>query len=112
MKNDWISRIEANNMEVSIVDSEPSVVALIDALDHLSTQPPSLYLDIEGVDLCRHGSISIIQIFVSPTSHVFLIDVFVLQEKAFCTSNRSGTNLRSILESAQVPKVFFDVRND
>lgn len=99
-------------MEVTIVDSEPSVVALIDYLDHLPTQPPSIYLDIEGVDLSRHGSISIIQIFVPPRNHVFLIDVFVLQEKAFCTSNSSGTNLRSILESAQVPKVFFDVRND
>lgn len=99
-------------MELTIVDTEPSVVALIDCLDHLPTQPPSIYLDIEGVDLSRHGSISIIQIFVSLINHVFLIDVFVLQEKAFCTSNSSGTNLRSILESAQVPKVFFDVRND
>lgn len=99
-------------MEVTIVDSEPSVIALIDHLDHLPTQPPSIYMDIEGVDLSRHGSISIIQIFVSLKNHVFLIDVFVLQEKAFCTSNSSGTNLRSILESAQVPKVFFDVRND
>lgn len=99
-------------MEVTIVDSEPSVVALIDCLDHLPTQPPSIYLDIEGVELCRHGSISIIQVFVLPKNHVFLIDIFVLQEKAFCTSNPSGTTLRSILESALVPKVFFDVRND
>ena len=99
-------------MEVTIVDSELLVTALIDYLNHLPTQPPSIYLDIEGVNLSRHGSISIIQIFVSPKNHIFLIDVFVLQEKAFCTSNSSGTNLRSILESAQVPKVFFDVRND
>lgn len=99
-------------MEVTTVDSEPSVIALIDYLDHLPTQPPSLYLDIEGVELGRHGSISIVQLFVLPKNHVFLIDIFVLQGKAFCTSNRSGTNLRSILESALVPKVFFDVRND
>ena len=100
------------DMQVTIVDSEPSVVALIDSLGRLPIQPPSMYLDIEGVNLSRHGSISIIQIFVSPIIHVFLVDVFVLQEKAFCTSNNSGTNLRSILESAQIPKVFFDVRND
>lgn len=99
-------------MEVTIVDSEPSVVALIDYLDHLPTQPPSLYLDIEGVKLSRHGSISILQLFVLPRNHVFLIDIFVLQEKAFCTSNGSGRDLRSILESTLVPKVFFDVRND
>lgn len=102
----------ALNMEVTLVDSEPLVIDLIDDLDNLPTQPPSLYLDIEGVNLSRNGSISIIQIFVLPKSHIFLIDIFSLQEKAFCTSNRSGTDLRSILESALVPKVFFDVRND
>lgn len=31
---------------------------------------------------------------------------------AFTLANRSGTTLRSILESALIPKVFFDVRND
>ncbi|KAM0798930.1 ribonuclease H-like domain-containing protein, partial [Usnea florida] len=99
-------------MEVTIVDSKPSVVSLIDDLEHIPTQPPSLYLDVEGVNLSRHGSISIVQLFVLPKNHVFLIDVFVLGEEAFNTSNGSGTNLRSILESALVPKVFFDVRND
>ena len=69
-------------------------------------------MDIEGVALSRHGSISIIQIFHLPQNHVFLIDIFVLQEAAFNTPNQSGTTLRSILESALVPKVFFDVRND
>ena len=47
-----------------------------------------------------------------PKDHVFLVDIFVLKGAAFCTCNASGTNLRSILESALVPKVFFDVRND
>ena len=102
----------AVNMEVTIVDSKPSVVSLIDQLEHIPTQPPSLYLDLEGVNLSRHGSISIVQLFVLPKNHVFLIDVFVLGEDAFSTSNGSETNLRSILESALVPKVFFDVRND
>ena len=99
-------------MNVTIVDSEPAMRALLDELEHLPTQPPSLYLDLEGVRLSRHGSVSIIQIFVLPSKHVFLVDVFILKEAAFSTSNRSGTSLRSILESALVPKVFFDVRND
>ena len=99
-------------MKVTIIDSEPAIRALIDDLENLPTQPPSLYLDIEGVKLSRHGSVSIIQIFVLPKDHVFLVDIIVLKKAAFCTSNRSGTNLQSILESALVPKVFFDVRND
>ncbi|MCJ1450337.1 hypothetical protein MMC28_000667 [Mycoblastus sanguinarius] len=99
-------------MAVTVIDSEPSIVALLDCLENLPTQPPSLYLDIEGVRLSRHGSISIVQLFVLPTNHVFLIDIFGLQDRAFCTPNHSGTDLRSILESALMPKVFFDVRND
>ena len=100
------------NMKVTIIDTEPAVRALIDSLEHLPTQPPSLYLDIEGVKLSRHGSISIIQLFIWPKDHVFLLDVFILKAAVFCISNQSGTTLRSILESALVPKVFFDVRND
>ncbi|KAL8823508.1 MAG: hypothetical protein Q9191_005794 [Dirinaria sp. TL-2023a] len=99
-------------MAISIIDSLDSLVSMLDALENQPTNPPSLYLDIEGIALSRHGSISIIQLFHLPHNHIFLIDIFVLQEAAFSTANRSGATLRSILESALVPKVFFDVRND
>ena len=99
-------------MTVSIIDTLIALVSFLDDLENQLTNPPSLYLVIEGVALSRHGSISIIQVFHLPQNHVFLIDVFVLQEAAFNTPNRNGTTLRSILESALVPKVFFDVRND
>ena len=102
----------ATIMALSIVDSVTSIVSLLDCLENLPTQPPSLYLDIEGVKLSRHGSISIIQLLVFPLNHVFLIDVHILQDSAFCTPNLSGSTLKSVLESESVPKVFFDVRND
>ena len=99
-------------MTISIIDTLIALVSFLDNLEKQPTNPPSLYLDIEGVALSRHGSISIIQLFHLPQNHVFLIDVFILQEAAFNTPNKTGTTLRSILESALVPKVFFDVRND
>ncbi|KAL9035844.1 MAG: hypothetical protein Q9214_006406, partial [Letrouitia sp. 1 TL-2023] len=99
-------------MAVSIIDSSASVTSLVGNLEDRPTNPPSLYLDVEGTALSRHGSISIIQIFLLPANHVYLIDVFVLQQAAFDTTSRSGTTLRSVLESALIPKVFFDVRND
>lgn len=99
-------------MAISLVNSESSVAWLVDSLKDLPIQPPSLYLDLEGINLSRNGSISIMQIFVLPTKHTFLLDVWALGEKAFNTSTPSGTNLRSILESEDIPKVFFDVRND
>ncbi len=99
-------------MAVSIVDSVTSLVALLDCLETLPTQPPSLYLDLEGVRLSRYGSISIIQVLVLPRNHIFLVDIHVLQDSAFSTPNSVGTTLRSVLESELVPKVLFDVRND
>ena len=99
-------------MAVTIVDSVTSLVALLDCLEDLPTQPPSLYLDLEGVRLSRHGSISVLQIFVLPCHHSFLVDVNVLEADAFHIPNRSGTTLKFVLESESVPKVFFDVRND
>ena len=99
-------------MTISIIDSPIALVSFLNGLENQPINPPSLYLDIEGVALSRHGSISIIQLFHLPQNHVFLIDVLVLQEAAFSTPNQSGTTLRSILESPLVPKVFFDVRND
>lgn len=99
-------------MAVSIVDSSTALEALLDCLENIPTQPPSLYLDLEGVRLSRHGTISIMQICVLPRNQVFLVEIHVLQGKAFSIPNHSGTTLKSVLESEMVPKVFFDVRND
>lgn len=97
---------------IVLVDSLSSLVSLLYDLENQPTSPPSFYLDIEGIRLSRHGSISIIQLFHLPLNRVFLIDIFILQEAAFDTANLCGTTLRSILESPTIPKVFFDVRND
>lgn len=99
-------------MTVYIVNTPNEVVTLLNDIENQPTKPPSLYLDIEGVSLSRHGSISIIQLYNVPQNHVFLIDVFVLRQAAFDTPSWSGITLRSILESERIPKVFFDVRND
>lgn len=99
-------------MDITIVDSLATMIALLDCIQGLPVRRPSLYLDIEGVNLSRNGSISIIQLFVEPRNNIFLIDIHILQEQAFDTPNRSGATLRSVLESEVVLKAFFDVRND
>ena len=43
---------------------------------------------------------------------VHLVDIFTLQQQAFDTSVSDKASLRTILESKDYPKVFFDVRND
>lgn len=95
------------------IDTEIGMCSMVGKLQDLPTNPPSLYIDLEGINLLRHGSISILQIFVLPHGNTYLIDVFTLKENAFLQPAAVGDqNLKQILESSTIPKVFFDVRND
>lgn len=85
---------------------------VLDTLQDLPTTPPSLYIDLEGESLSRYGTISIFQLYVLPTRRTYIIDVKNLGGSAFSTPSASGNTLRSILESATIPKVIFDVRHD
>lgn len=100
-------------MVSDVINTKTRVSDVIAAIDGLPTTPPSLYIDLEGVYLCRLGSISILQLRMHPINRTFLIDVHILGDLAFSTPGGSeGQTLRSILESSTIPKVFFDVRND
>ncbi|KAL8928724.1 MAG: hypothetical protein Q9172_000787 [Xanthocarpia lactea] len=97
---------------VVVVDSPMSVKLFLESVDDLPLAPPYLYCDLEGVRLSRHGSISLFQIFHSGKDLTFLIDIYTLGEAAFFTPSKTGSTLKTILESNEIPKVFFDVRND
>ena len=99
-------------MESTLIDSKESLATLIDTVVNLPSNPPSLYLDLEGINLSRHGFISIMQLMLYPQMDIYLIDIHILGSMAFTTPGSGGTTLRSILESPNIPKVFFDVRND
>lgn len=96
-----------------MIDTTEAVSSMIDALSGLPSTPPSIFIDLEGVNLSRRGTISILQIHIRTTGQNYLVDVKTLEEAAFSTKGRSTSDtLTSILESASIPKVFFDVRND
>lgn len=80
----------------------------------LSSIPPSstLYLDLEGNRLSRHGTLSVITVLVHPQGEVRLVDVLTLRESSFTTASSDGKTLKSILEDATIPKCLWDVRND
>lgn len=94
------------------VDSPNTIADLVDTIAKLPTKPPSLYIDLEGVLLSRHGTISILQVSIPPEGGIYLIDVCSLGEKAFLTAGADKQTLKEILESNLIPKVFVDVRND
>lgn len=97
----------------TVVDSESALPEIIDTLEGLPTNPPSIYVDLEGVNLSRQGTISILQLYILPINHTYLVDIHRLGEKAFSTTGKNSDNsLKTILEAKDIPKAFFDVRND
>lgn len=99
-------------MSSIMVDSIESIQELIEEIESSALEAPFLFIDLEGSNLSRHGSIAIMQILVPPKRAVYLVDVTTLKEKVFGTRSAAGLTLKNILESEKFPKIFFDVRND
>ena len=71
-----------------------------------------LYLDLEGHNLSRNGTISIMTILKYPSRVIGLIDVKTLGSSAFTTANLEGKTLKTLLEDPRTSKCVWDVRND
>jgi exonuclease 3'-5' domain-containing protein 1 len=74
-----------------------------------------MYIDLEGVNLSRDGSLSILTLLIDtgiPNVRVCLIDVHLLGAQAFNTAGIKQKTLKDIFQDGEIPKVFFDVRND
>ncbi|KAM3539896.1 hypothetical protein ARSEF1564_007202 [Beauveria bassiana] len=66
-----------------LIDTDAALSSVVEALLRLPTYPPSIYIDLEGEKLSRHGTISIMQVYVLPSKRTYLIDIHILREKAF-----------------------------
>ncbi|KEF62346.1 uncharacterized protein A1O9_00318 [Exophiala aquamarina CBS 119918] len=98
---------------IVLVDTEKALKDMLLKIQGLPVKPPSLYIDAEGHNLGRTGSLALLQILVTPLNSIFVVDIHVLKDAAFtlCTDESTMT-LRKILESDEIPKVIFDARND
>jgi exonuclease 3'-5' domain-containing protein 1 len=98
--------------QTGLIDTPAAIASLVDSLSDLPNRPPSIYIDLEGINLSRHGTISILQLHVLPADKTYLIDVHTLGQEAFSSSATNGQTLKTVLESETVTKAFFDIRND
>lgn len=120
VKDTEISELTTTLVGTRLTDkTSPVIVTEITGIDDLletiyasATDPPSLYIDLEGVNLSRNGTISLMQIYIMPCDTTYLIDVHVLRAEAFTHTTSLGKTLKEVLEAPSIPKVFFDVRND
>lgn len=86
---------------------------MVNSLTALPTNEPQIGVDLEGKQLGRDGPLYIATIHDYKKDHTYLVDVHNLQNDAFDTCGNDGkSTLRSILESAEIQKLFFDVRQD
>ena len=99
-------------MPSTFIDSTDALVSFLDSLPDCKGQPPSLYIDLEGNNLSRDGTLSLITVLVKPQEMLYLVDVTQLKRDAFETESSAGLTLKCILESNDICKVFFDIRND
>jgi exonuclease 3'-5' domain-containing protein 1 len=109
----------------SLVDSIDSLQSFIQELGNLldHSSPRTLYLDLEGINLCREGTVSILTLLAHDgvgLDKLYLIDIKTLGSSAFTTAAPSPSpsspdsqwTLKKKLESPNIHKMFFDVRND
>jgi exonuclease 3'-5' domain-containing protein 1 len=99
-------------MEAQMIDSLSALKTFLDDLPDCTGSVPSLYIDLEGNNLSRNGTLSLITILVEPRHTVHLVDITGLGNQAFQIAGSDHRTLRSILESEEIVKVFFDIRND
>ncbi|KAI6991660.1 hypothetical protein KC332_g8101 [Hortaea werneckii] len=99
-------------MEAQMIDSPSALEHFIGGLPDCKGPELSLYVDLEGNDRSRNGILSLVTILVEPRHTVHLVDVTGLRKQAFKTAGPDGRTLQSILESPEITKVFFDIRND
>ncbi|KAH8588252.1 ribonuclease H-like domain-containing protein [Bisporella sp. PMI_857] len=107
------------DITIEIINTTKQIGDLVDwlILRHASPElyKPTMYIDLEGIDLCREGSLSILTLLIDtgiPTIRVCLVDVYSLGSQAFNTTGIKPKTLKDILQDENIPKVFFDVRND
>ena len=107
------------DIETEIINTTERIGDLVDWLIFRHEPPvplsPTMYIDLEGVNLCREGSISILTLLIDTgvsTRRVGLIDVHTLGAQAFNTAGAKRKTLKDVLQDERIPKVFFDVRND
>ena len=98
--------------ETELIDTTSGLQSFLESVVDNTSNPPILYVDLEGNNLSRHGTLSLVIILVESEGKVYFVDVTTLQHSAFDTAGSNGRTLRAVLESDDITKVFFDIRND
>lgn len=95
-----------------LVDTASAVAELVSRVVALPRHDCLLFIDLAGDRLSRDGTISLLQLLLMPDNVLYMIDIDSLKWECFSVNGYGGWTLKQVLESPQIVKVFFDVRND
>ena len=108
--------------DVVFIDTAGGVGKVVDKIidsHHPRAEAPIIYVDLEGFELGRNGTLCMLQIYMPRVSTVYLLDVHTLSDATFHSSGtlpygRTGATwtLKDILESTDIRKAFWDCRKD
>lgn len=97
---------------VNLIDSFGCLMKLLCHLEEIIPKA-AVAVDFEGVKLCRHGPLCLVQMTCSDDPRlVYVLDVHVLGRRAFSMQTPQGTSMKGLLEEQTIRKVWFDPRND
>ena len=100
-----------STLNIEMIDTIDALGAMLDTFDTIPRKQPSFFIDLQGENLGRHGALHILSLYFHPKHATYLVNVTALASLAFSTTNSSKTSIKSILESTELIKVVFDVRN-
>ncbi|OOF94073.1 hypothetical protein ASPCADRAFT_406936 [Aspergillus carbonarius ITEM 5010] len=107
--------MERSTPLIQLIDTTTALFPLLLLLSNIQDDPtstPQIYIALEGINVCRHGTISLLTLFFTPSNTIYLIDIHKLGLSAFTTTlERSTISLKNMLESFSIRKAIFDVSN-
>lgn len=107
----WLTHYK--NLSYTVINTKEKVVNMVDTLTALPVNEPNIGVDLEGKSLGRDGPLYIAIVHDYKAGHTYVVDIHNLQAEAFDTCGNDGkSTLRSVLESDETPKLFYDVRQD
>lgn len=95
------------------VSDVAGITTMMNGIKMVEIHRPSYFLDLEGQNLGRNGTLDILQLYHRNSHTTYLIRVHKLGHDAFDTpGTETAMTLRDLLENVFIPKVLFDVRKD
>jgi exonuclease 3'-5' domain-containing protein 1 len=98
---------------MAFIDKKADLEALLDTIVTTESSGnhyiPRLYVAL----ISRNGIPALLTLMIHPQMDTYIIDISTLDKIAFHTKDKTGVeDLKSVLESEDIVKVFFDVRRD